>query len=307
MGVRESWRRIAKWAAANIPEGEFRLARGATKRQIADLEKILGFPLPEEVRESYRAHNGTDETPFPFQGNELASLDFIGKVHEMRRDWMLAPGNQVPGSIEGPIKPEWWSPRRVQLTESGAGDGLMIDLDPAEGGTVGQVIEFSHELGPLRIHAASWGRLLERIADDAEAGRYLYGKDDEMWGLVDDGSVGMAKGPTAILEAPRPPLGVTIDPSPATRAALAAHPEVEAQIRAWIDDPSPKLDGLRVSFVISPFSELLISVDLDNGSKPPILIGDTYKPKGRKTIARILDECHKAVVAKRKKGRSNKS
>ena len=52
MSVRESWSRIAAWAGANLPPNKFRLAAGATEQQIADLEALLGFPLPEDVRES---------------------------------------------------------------------------------------------------------------------------------------------------------------------------------------------------------------------------------------------------------------
>jgi cell wall assembly regulator SMI1 len=187
MSVRESWQRIAKWAADNIPDGKFRLASGASSEQIDELEAVLGFPLPEDVRESYLAHNGTDETPFPFKNQEHSSLSFIAAVYPMYKTFATGPNNEVATEVEGPIKPIFWSLHRVPLTEDGGGSSLMIDLDPAEGGTVGQVIEHNRDLGPVRVIATSWGELLKTIADDAEAGRYIYGKDGDFWGLVDGG------------------------------------------------------------------------------------------------------------------------
>jgi cell wall assembly regulator SMI1 len=296
MSVRESWQRIAKWAVENIPEGKFRVAEGASEAQVADLEAILGFSLPEDVRESYRLHNGTDETPFPFKDQEHLTLDQIGQGFEMQREFVLDPHNEVPQSVEGPIKPVWWSLHRVKLTDDGGGNGLMIDLDPAEGGTVGQVIEHSRDEGPRCVHATSWGALLKRIADDTEAGRYIYGKKGNTWGLADDGSVSVVGKPE-----PGPQSGVTIDYSVSTQNAFAAHPGVEAQVRVWVDDPSPKLDGLRISFGISFSGELVVRMEIDNDPGPPIQLVEITK-KGE-TIARALDRSLKALIAKQKKGR----
>jgi cell wall assembly regulator SMI1 len=296
MSVRVCWQRIAKWAVENIPEGKFRLAAGASEGQVADLEAILGFSLPKDVRESYRLHNGTDETPFPFKDQEHLTLDHVGKAYEMQRGFVLDPRNEVPQYVEGPIKPVWWSLHRVKLTDDGGGNGLMIDMDPAEGGTVGQVIEHSRDDGPRCVHASSWGVLLKRIADDTEAGRYVYGKKDNMWGLADDGSVSVVGKPD-----PGPQSGVAIDYSISTQNAFAAHPEVEAQVRAWVDDPSPKVEGLRISFGISFEGGVVIRMEIDNNPGLPIQLVDI--PKKSETIARALDRSQKALIAKQKKGR----
>ena len=46
----------------------------------------------------------------------------------------------------------------------------MLDLDPAEGGVRGQIIEFSHEVGPCAVLARSWSEWLAGIADRYESG-----------------------------------------------------------------------------------------------------------------------------------------
>jgi cell wall assembly regulator SMI1 len=46
----------------------------------------------------------------------------------------------------GPVKGEfWWNPLWIPIATNGGGDDICIDLDPAEGGKVGQIITFWHD------------------------------------------------------------------------------------------------------------------------------------------------------------------
>jgi cell wall assembly regulator SMI1/predicted DNA-binding WGR domain protein len=181
--IREDWSCIVAFASERFPEGEFRLAGGATEEQIGAAEQILGFRLPDDVRESYRIHNGSDDSSFPIIG-VLSPIDVVADDFAQRRGWP-EDGWGTPDEIEGPIKPVWWNTARVQLTDDSSGSGLTIDLDPAEGGTWGQVIHHDHEVGPRRVYAPSWGALLRRIADDAEAGKIVH-DEGYTWGHSQD-------------------------------------------------------------------------------------------------------------------------
>jgi cell wall assembly regulator SMI1 len=79
---------------------------------------------------------------------------------------------------EGPIKPVWWNPLRLPLTDN-SGDHILADFDPAEGGRLGQILEHSHEVGPERILAPSFGAWLTSLADGLEAGAYVYHEAEE--------------------------------------------------------------------------------------------------------------------------------
>jgi cell wall assembly regulator SMI1 len=172
MSVRESWSRIVAWSSANMPSGTFRPMPGATERQIADLEELVGIQLPEDVRESYRIHNGTDETVFPcywgdghllpHEYGELVSLEFMEIMYKYHCEFEKA--NTWPEIITPEIKPVFWSSRRLVLTNDASDSGLRVDLDPAEAGKIGQIIRHDRSFGPVKVIAPSWAELLQRIS-----------------------------------------------------------------------------------------------------------------------------------------------
>jgi cell wall assembly regulator SMI1 len=55
----------------------------------------------------------------------------------------------------------------------------MLDLDPAEGGTYGQIVDHSHEVGPTSLLAVSWSEWLAQLADDLEAGKHVYLEEEK--------------------------------------------------------------------------------------------------------------------------------
>ena len=65
---------------------------------------------------------------------------------------------------EGPIQTDWWNNAWLPLTENDDGDYVCLDFAPAAGGTVGQIIDWSHELGATRVLANSFGEWLAKLA-----------------------------------------------------------------------------------------------------------------------------------------------
>ena len=184
MSIRESWKRIVDWHKRSVPKGKFRLAKAARKGQLTAFEAELGILLPADVRESYLLHDGTAGTWLLYFG-EVMSLDGIKAMWQRYGSWQAENGYGLgadwqPDDIEGPIKPIWWSPLRIPITDNGGGDPVMIDLDPGKGGERGQIISFGHELGPAEClpPAAHW---LDQIASELEAGQHRY---NEIEGMV---------------------------------------------------------------------------------------------------------------------------
>ena len=56
--MQEAWGRIERWLAGAAPEVLDSLQPGATDEQISNTEAALGVTFPEDVRASYRIHDG---------------------------------------------------------------------------------------------------------------------------------------------------------------------------------------------------------------------------------------------------------
>jgi cell wall assembly regulator SMI1 len=181
MSLERDWQRIAKWYKDNTSSG-MSLAKGATTKRIATLEKALGHALPTDVRESYLLHNGTGGQ-FLLHFGELMTLDAIEKMWRRYGEWQqknnYGIGDDWETHAKGPIKPYWWSPARIPLTDNGGGDHVFLDLDPGKGGQLGQLIKYNHEVGPEFVLAKSLSRWLADIADGLEKGKYVYVEEED--------------------------------------------------------------------------------------------------------------------------------
>ena len=79
---------------------------------------------------------------------------------------------------EGPIRKVHYHLKWIPLTHDGGGDHTLIDLAPAEGGQVGQLIDFSHETGPEGVAAPGLAEYLSVLADGFESGAGSVNEED---------------------------------------------------------------------------------------------------------------------------------
>ncbi|HEY1067083.1 MAG TPA: SMI1/KNR4 family protein [Pirellulales bacterium] len=168
------WSRIEAWFQAHAPEALAEFRPPATNRHINHLEDATDLRLPAEMEQSYKIHDGSWALRM-FPGGNLMTIQAI---EETWSQWAELADNGafagVVSSPDGPIQPVHWSTRWLPLTVNGTGDCYCVDLDPAPGGSPGQIIWFSHETGPLGVVANSFGEWLTQYADDLEAGRYVF-------------------------------------------------------------------------------------------------------------------------------------
>src|SRR4051794_7226397 len=94
-------------------------------------------------------------------------------------------GEDEAAPDSGPFKSVQWNRQWVPFSHSGSGDHDCIDMDPGQEGKAGQVIDFSHEEGPLGVTAWSLREWLLSFADDLERGVYQYEKGDDWITRVD--------------------------------------------------------------------------------------------------------------------------
>lgn len=146
------------------------LKKGATKAQIAKLEKDLGVKLPPPYVESLQIHEsqqeGTDIIPDSF-----GSFYLLG-AKESVADWKVWNEVQDCGDFKNSkAKPDpgvandWWNRGWIPFASNGGGDHLCLDLAPAKKGHVGQIIEVRHDRDTRRILAPDFATWLSQLAD----------------------------------------------------------------------------------------------------------------------------------------------
>ena len=172
--MRATWDRIESRLRVGAPQVLASLQPGATDEQIAETEKLLGVVFPEPVRESYRIHDG--QAPHTrhglIDGWEFLSLD---RMEEDWGVWMgLLDADDLAGretETQAGVRPGWWNPGWIPLIYGGTGDTHCLDLDPAPGGDLGQIITMWHDSPERQIIAPSFAAWLGQLANALEAGR----------------------------------------------------------------------------------------------------------------------------------------
>lgn len=177
--IQSLWQRIEKWVGIHAPGIWQELLPGASEADIRLAETVMEMTLPEDFKASYRLHNGGYTL-------DLITEMRVMPLQEIVTDWrmlkeLLEVGNwdgyppaistQQEGQTDA-IQPTWWHLKRVPFGIDRAGNYCCLDLSPAPNGTIGQVIDWDHEIGPTSVTAASFHELLAIFADDLEAGMY---------------------------------------------------------------------------------------------------------------------------------------
>ncbi|SRR5258708_25640677 len=172
--MQTTWKRIESWLAANAPKILNDLLPGATDEQFRSAEKLLGVEFPDDVKTSYNIHNGQQGLTAPLIGEwQLLSLKDIVSQWEIMKDLFDAGKfNNVTSTPIGPIKTDWWNVKWIPVAYNGAGDLYCLDLDPALGGDVGQIISFWHMEDRRERLAKNFQEWLQGFADDLEDGKY---------------------------------------------------------------------------------------------------------------------------------------
>lgn len=187
--LRRTWTRIEAWLQANMPWAYERLAPGANDERLDAAEATVGFALPPDFRESYRIHDGMQSYGPWLRGPSghwgVRPSGFLYDAHDFHdlemavRFWNYEKGTNLPGDnktlceVRGPIRPEGWC-RTLLSVARGPNFCYYLDMDPAPGGQVGQVIRYVYDSVAATYVAPSYGSWLEALATLLEADIYVY-------------------------------------------------------------------------------------------------------------------------------------
>lgn len=164
--MREVWKRMEQWLAEHGPATPEILPPAVRRDDLETLEARIGRPLPQDLAASLAIHDGTGLPLAMLGGRELLSARLMGEV------WAhltASPRRADEGLPEGAVRAVWWHPAWVPFATGGDGNYLCVDLDPAPGGSEGQVIEYWHDRPERRLVAPGFRPWLEDLLADLEA------------------------------------------------------------------------------------------------------------------------------------------
>jgi cell wall assembly regulator SMI1 len=165
--MRKQWGKLEAWLKANNSALLADLNPPISDGDLQALEQQLAVKLPEDFVECLKVHNGQKgRAEWLFAGSEFLSSKRILDEWLIWKD--LFDGGDFDGAEAEPgagIQPAWWSPKWIPFTYNGAGDHLCLDLDPASGGQVGQVITLWHDDGVRKKKADSFAQWFAEFVD----------------------------------------------------------------------------------------------------------------------------------------------
>ena len=176
------WERIHDWLAVNAPQVLENLRPGANDEEIYRAEAFFGVEFPEDFKLSYRVHNGQEEeccSLFPYL--EFLSLQNVIKISEKWQNYSDDNFRCDPEDIFEGIWNGWWNPNWIPFTNESNGACQCVDLAPAAGGNVGQIIIVEWQEPTRGLMASNFRVYLETFAEELERGEYRFSKG---YGLV---------------------------------------------------------------------------------------------------------------------------
>ncbi|MEV7971927.1 SMI1/KNR4 family protein [Cellulomonas sp. NPDC089187] len=155
----------------------------ATADELERLDEVLDGRTPPELRALLSEANGQDDPSGVYGMINHLSFCSVDELVRFHRELADAVGDMVEPRPQ-PSAYRWsvWSPDWIPVMTVD-GDALMIDLDPGETGTVGQVFVRPNAPDLDEPLASSLGGYLARANELIEAGEYEV--DDDVVTIVD--------------------------------------------------------------------------------------------------------------------------
>jgi cell wall assembly regulator SMI1 len=181
------WRRLEAYLDAHAPAVLSSLNPPATDEQLAQAEAQLGVSFPDDLKESLRVCNGQTDSfhivPAEFDPKRGTTIATWGELLPLERIVYdtLAEREQNKNSQEWAYGLEYDGPVRrdgnwscLCIVDPGSGDRIWLDLDPADGGRVGQVLSMCHDPPRLFVIATSYREWFEQLVNRYKSGRYYF-------------------------------------------------------------------------------------------------------------------------------------
>jgi cell wall assembly regulator SMI1 len=185
------WRRVEDWMRRSHVGGvgAFCLGPPASATAIDELEALVGFELPADLRALYEVHDGQtdDEAPAFLPFGVLLPVAQIGRLWRVEHEGRHLPDAFAETYVGDRIRRVVNHPGWIPLTRSpSASESMILDFVPGPGGTCGQVLSPVDEVSYVVV-GTSLGHFCGRYLALLEGDQVDIESDDDGWVLeVDD-------------------------------------------------------------------------------------------------------------------------
>jgi cell wall assembly regulator SMI1 len=181
--IRELWNRIERVLEEHAPEAAATLAEPATDQQIEKLEAAIGLTLPRDLRLSLKVHDGQRD---PTRCHAFCGEGMLLSVAEIADRWkMITEIDEENRFSAAPGQGPWWKASCIPFTDAD-GNMLCVDMDPALGSRMGEVVCHVHDSQIERGLSASYAAWLSSLVKLLEAGRFRIDDYGYLWLETED-------------------------------------------------------------------------------------------------------------------------
>ena len=170
--MKDLWQRIEFLMMARCPNRYARLPGPTSPTEIGNAEETIGTQFPDDLRQLLEIHNGTGDDRVGAAG--LLETYFLCSAQDIAKRWKYWRdfSDFEPEIEDHPfVKRMAWNPKWIPFASNGESH-FCIDLDPAPGGTVGQVFYHHYQVGPQQVYARSLREFLEHFIASWERGTF---------------------------------------------------------------------------------------------------------------------------------------
>lgn len=182
--ITQNFKKLKEWFQNNYVEALDALNPPATEKQLQELKDVLGFDIPDELKELLRCHNGQKKrTEWFFEFQEFSPIERIISEYTSLKE-MNNAGDFKKLTIETSKEIQsntWWHNNWIPFTYDGAGNFYCIDTSPTPTGKYGQIITFYHDSNDRDVLANSLTEWFNNLVNDYLNGKYFF---DEKNGLL---------------------------------------------------------------------------------------------------------------------------
>jgi cell wall assembly regulator SMI1/predicted DNA-binding WGR domain protein len=177
--VDDAWKRIEAWLATYLPDTYKSLCPPAKAREIKAFEEAVRLKLPDDLKQSYRRHNGQEYV----SAGIIFGLPLLplGEAQSQWKPWSgYDRSKKTKYNFDDEascfpvdfVQPVYFTRNWIPISHDSGGNHIAIDMSPGELGAEGQVIVCGRDDTFHPVLALSWAQFLTDVADELERGNW---------------------------------------------------------------------------------------------------------------------------------------